>query len=278
MKSNKASTVQPALLTFRLAAVLLLLLVNGCATKPWTSPVADEETGLITQIFEEMQERDDSCFSCLDAKTTLVWDPPGEDRSVTGFLQLMLPTSVKFVVLNPLGQPLYALVSDGREFQSINTTLRQHLIGKISSLASQYKIPESLFSDNWGYWLTGRLHEHEAAIESIHRDGSGRGAWITLRYQGEAPLGKSHLLIQPASKQLLARILVDRQGETIATLSYDHRTGQDACAPVSKITITDLPYGSKLNIELEEILIDRSFSAADFRMKIPAGYASQELR
>jgi hypothetical protein len=277
MKSNKAPRLQVPPILFRLILTLLVLLIQSCAGKPWTSPVADSETAFITQTFEKMQERDTSCFCCLDAKTTLSWDTPGEDRSIAGFLQLKLPTSVKFVVLNPLGQPLYALVNNGQDFQSINTSLKQHIIGKIGSLATQHEIPESLLSESWGYWLTGRLHEQGATIEAIHQDGSGRGVWITMRYQDEASLNKSHLLIQPATRQLLARILVDREGETIATISYDRRNEKNDCEPVSRITISDLPYGSQLSIDFTEFLTDRSFSAANFKLKVPADYETQEL-
>jgi hypothetical protein len=126
--------------------------------------------------------------------------------------------------------------------------------------------------------MTGQLHEQGARIEDILQDSSGRGVWITIRYQGGgATLGKSHLLIQPTTKQLLARILVDQQGDTIATISYDQRMGQDECAPVSRITISDLPYGSKLSIDFAEILTDRSFSAANFRLKVPADYTREDL-
>ncbi|MFH2123646.1 MAG: hypothetical protein ABIJ50_09225 [Pseudomonadota bacterium] len=277
MKYNKVFRVQACQPLFSFILTLLILLMQGCAGKPWTGPVTDSETGLITQIFEEMQERDTSCFSCLDAKTTLSWDTPGEDRSIEGFLQLRLPTSIKFVLLNPLGQPLYALVSNGRDFQSINTSLKQHIVGNIGSLAAQYKIPESLFSENWGYWLTGRLHEQGATIEAINHDGSGRGIWITVRAQDEASQNKSHLLIQPATRQLLTRILIDHDGETIATISYDRRKGANDCEPVTRIIITDLPYDSQLIIHFTEILTDRSFSAANFRLKVPADYETQEL-
>jgi outer membrane lipoprotein-sorting protein len=261
-------------------AILLALLFNGCAGKqPWTtSQVAEEEAAFLRQTFEEMQQRDASCFASLDAEATLVWAGPASKRSVTGFLQLMLPTALKFIVLNPLGQPLYALVSDGREFQSINTSLKQHTIGQIGTLAAQYQIPASLLSDDWGYWLTGRLHEHRATIEAIRRDGSGRGIWLTLRYQGASNLPKNHLLIQPESKQLLTRILVDHQGETIATISYDQRDGQEACSPPSRITISDLPYRSQLTIDFTDILTDRSFTTANFKLKVPADFTTQELR
>ena len=234
--------------------------------------MAENETAPITRTFTEMQQRDASCSCCLDAKTTLSWDGPGEDRAIAGFLQLMLPTSLKFVVLNPLGQPLYALVSDGQEFQSINTTLKQHVIGKISALATKYQIPSALLSENWGYWLTGRLQEKGAMIETIRRDSSGRGVWITMQYPEDAALARTHLLIQPETRQLLARVLVDHQGDTIATITYDGRNGQDTCAPASRVTITDLPYGSKLRIDFAEILTDRSFMPANFRLKVPANY------
>ena len=278
MRSNKTHRIEAGSNFFRLTLILLALFLHGCAGKPWSSPVAENETAPITRTFTEMQQRDASCSCCLDAKTTLSWDGPGEDRAIAGFLQLMLPTSLKFVVLNPLGQPLYALVSDGQEFQSINTTLKQHVIGKISALATKYQIPSALLSENWGYWLTGRLQEKGAMIETIRRDSSGRGVWITMQYPEDAALARTHLLIQPETRQLLARVLVDHQGDTIATITYDGRNGQDTCAPASRVTITDLPYGSKLRIDFAEILTDRSFTPANFRLKVPANYDLEEDR
>ncbi len=275
MKSNKTPRAQASPSPFRLVLILLTLFLHGCASKPWTSLVAEGETTLITQAFNEMQQRDASYSCCLDAKTTLSWDGPGEDRSIAGFLQLMLPTSLKFVVLNPLGQPLYALVSDGQEFQSVNTTMKQHMIGKISSLAARYQIPESLLSENWGYWLTGRLQEKGAMIEAIRRDGSGRGVWITMQSPGDTALAKTHLLIRLETRQLLARVLVDHQGDTIATISYEGRSEHENCSPVSRTTITDLPYRSKLTIDFADVLTDRTFTAANFRLKVPANYDVQ---
>jgi len=257
---------------FWLVLPLLILLMTGCAGKPWTTPVTDAETAVITQTFKEMQQRDDSCPRCLDAKATLYWDGPGEDRAVSGFFLLMLPASVKFVVTNPLGQPLYAVVSNGQGFQSINTTLKQHVSGELSDLMRQYDIPESLLSAHWGYWLLGRLHERGAMIEAISQDESGRGVWVTLRYPDEEALAKCHLLMQPDGKKLLARVLVDRQGDTVATLSYDYGTSRDNCPSVSRISVTGLPYGSRLNIDFAEILTDRILSDADFRLKVPANY------
>lgn len=251
---------------------LLILLMTGCAGKPWTTPVADAETVVVTKIFKEMQQRDDSCFRCLDAKVSLFWDGPGEDRSVSGFFLLMLPASVKFVVTNPLGQPMYAVVSNGQGFQSINTTLKQHISGELSDLMTQYDIPESLLSAHWGYWLMGRLHEQGAMIEAISRDESGRGVWVTLRYADEEALAKCHLLIQPDEKKLLARVLVDRHGDTVATISYDYGTSRNNCVSPGRISVTSLPYGSRLNIDFSEILTDRVLSGADFRLKVPANY------
>jgi outer membrane biogenesis lipoprotein LolB len=251
---------------------LLILLMTGCAGKPWTTPVTDAETAAITQTLKEMQQRDDSCSRCLDAKVSLFWDGPGEDRSVSGFFLLMLPASVKFVVTNPLGQPLYAVVSNGQGFQSVNTTLKQHVSGELSDLMRQYDIPESLLSAHWGSWLMGRLHEQGAVIEAISQDESGRGVWITMRYPGEDALAKCHLLIQPDGKKLLARVLVDRQGDSIATFTYDYGTSGDDCVPAGRITVTGLPYGSRLNIDFSEILTDRALSSNDFRLKVPANY------
>lgn len=257
---------------------LSLLIVTGCARKPWTTTVRDEDSARIAQTFEEMQQRDASCFCCLDAKAGLFWDGPGEERSLAGFFQLMLPSSLKFVVLNPLGQPLYAMVSDGEEFQSVNTTLRQHVCGKLTALMAEYHIPRALFSADWGYWLIGRLHEPRATIETIRQDDAGRGVWITVSNPEEDVQAKSHLLIQPDTKRLLSRVLVDQQGETIATFFYEHGPEASDCTPPTRIIVTDLPYDAALNIDLTEMLTDRVFPASNFRLKVPANYDELVIR
>lgn len=256
---------------------LLIVLLAGCAGKPWTTPVTDQEGLHVRQIFEEIQQRDAFCFCCMDAKVSFFWDGPGEDRSISGFLQLMLPSSVKFVVTNPLGQPLYAMVSNGHDFQSINTVLRQHTNGEISALMREYSIPAPLLSDDWGYWLMGRLHEQGASIEAIRQDEAGRGVWITMRYPAEEALAQSHLLLQLETNKLLTRILVDQQGKTIANLSYEYGAAQRDCVPVSRLTITELPYGSRLRVEFAEVLTEQVFSPARFRLKVPPGYEVQVL-
>lgn len=271
---NRPKTVKP-LVRIGLILPLLLLGLTGCAGKPWKTPVADQEQVRVTRIFEEMQEQDAFCFGCMEAKASLFWQGPGKDRSISGYLRVMLPASAKFVVTNPLGQPLYALVTDGTTFHSIDTTLKQSVTGEVTTLMRRYDVPDPLLSADWGFWLMGRLDQRGASIEAIREDESGRGVWITLRHPEEGALAQSHLLIEPTGKRLLTRVLVGQGGETLATFAYEHESEEveeNRCRPAGKITITDLPYGSRLTINLTEVLIDREFRAADFRLKVPANY------
>lgn len=263
--------------------ILFLLLLAGCAGKPWGSLVADHEAAAFALILEEMQRRDESCFSSLDAKVSLNWEGPGGTRVLSGYLQMLLPGSIKFVLPNPLGQPAFVLVSNGQDFQSINTALRQQTRGSLLFLAREHHLPAALLSDRWGYWLMGRIQEKGAEIESVHQDGDGRGVWLTTGYPyvedgGRLRGGTSHLLINPDTRQLLVRILVDETGETAATLSYEARREGDGCGPAGRVTVTDLPYASSLVLEFTEVLTDRPFSEKNFSLKVPAGYTLEELR
>jgi hypothetical protein len=263
--------------------ILFLLLFAGCAGKPWGSLVADHDAAAFTLILEEMQRRDESCFSSLDAKVSLTWDGPGGTRTLSGYLQLLLPGSIRFVLPNPLGQPAFVLVSNGQNFQSINTALRQQTRGSLLSLAREHHLPATLLSDRWGYWLMGRIQEKGAEIDSVHQDGDGRGVWFTTRYPRVEGVvqqrgGTSHLLINPDTRQLLVRILVDETGETAATLSYEARREGDGCGPAGRVTVTDLPYNSSLLLDFAEVLTDRPFSEKNFSLKVPDGYALEELR
>lgn len=258
--------------------LLLLMLLHGCAGKtPWTTPVDAGEASRFTALFQQMQQRDNACPSSLDAEATLIWDGPGENRNITGFLQFLPPAFLKFVILNPLGQPMYAVVSNGATFQSVHIINKLYTTGSLSTLASRYNVPGSLLSQHWGDWLTGRIEQEGISVETIHADISNRGVWVTVYYRNDPHLLKSHLLIDPSTQQLLSRVLISQQEETIATLTYQRSQDQTSCAIPESLTITDLPYNSQLTIKLGKILQDRNFTPSNFQMKIPAGFSIDEM-
>ena len=75
-------------------------------------------------MLNTMQERDATCAPCLDGDAILSMENHLDAKALSGYVKFMLPESVKFIASNPLGQPLFALASDGVRFETLNTTDR----------------------------------------------------------------------------------------------------------------------------------------------------------
>ena len=108
---------------FSLTAVALVvctLLLSACAPKQWRDPLQEKEENSMRTILMKEQALLSSCTCCIDSEITAVWNSQLYDGGITGYLQLFLPDSFKLVAINPLGQPLFAMSTDQKTFQTIN--------------------------------------------------------------------------------------------------------------------------------------------------------------
>lgn len=260
-----------------LAAVLLNLFLSGCARQYWTERLEEEEASEISRIVHLMQEETRNCPDSLDATALIFWKSPLEESAIEGYLQLLSPSFFKFVINNPLGQPLYAISSNGEMFQSLHIAQQKHIRGNIRSLALRNEIPPALVSGNWFAYLTGRLPEQTVEIGEINRDTTNKTVWIHLPnsvFSGEAE--KVYVHLAPAEREILGYLLLDQKDATLAEISYKDEKGKNIlCLPRKTIEVTNLPWGAELRIELREINTDTQFQRDDFSLPVPPGYATQ---
>ncbi|MBU1139686.1 MAG: hypothetical protein KKD01_18845 [Proteobacteria bacterium] len=260
-----------------LAAVLLILFLGGCARQHWNERLEEEEAAEVAKIVHLMQEESRTCSSSIDATALIFWKSPLEESAIEGYLQLLSPSFFKFVINNPLGQPLYAISSNGETFQSLHIAQQKHIRGNIRALALRNDIPPSLVGGNWFAYLSGRLPELSVEIEEINRDTSSQTIWVhlsNLTSSGEAE--KVYLHLAPAKKQVLGYLVLDQEGKTLAEISYqEQKEESDLCTPRKNITVTSLPWGAELRVELKDIRTDTQFQEDDFTLPVPPGYTTQ---
>lgn len=263
--------------------LFILFSIPGCAGKPWTDALGEKESEPVETLFYQMQARDADCSCCLGADITVSLNTPIEKKTIGGFLQLMSPSSIQFVMTNPLGQPVFALVTNGRTFQSINTIHHKYLSGGLDSLMLYHDIPSSWLSSNWTVYLTGRLQQGPVEIMDIRNDHEQRGVWITIRFTDGDKKRKNHLLIDTVEKRLLARMIIDEHvgsngnEETVATIAYDDWLNKKNCRLATRLRISDFAFGSEINIQLSEISNDLQLDTNNFKIKPPPGYLLQLL-
>jgi outer membrane lipoprotein-sorting protein len=254
---------------------LVILLSGGCAREPWTQPVDDKQAQAIRDMLQEKVKTDATCPSTLDAEVTVSMKTVMETKSFSGFLQVKFPSSVKFVTTNPLGQTLFALVSDGQSYRSVNTLDSKFVSGSLSSLALRNDIPQELLTGRWGIWLSDRIEITKAAeITDIRQDATARGIWVKLASK-DTPDGKEYILIDPASKRPLLRLLMDAEENPIARIEYDDWQQGSQCGQPTLFHITGLSKGLEVNIRLADIITDKVLTEKDFTLRPPSGYFIQ---
>ena len=118
--------VRPVFLPLILLIVSPLLFLQGCARPVLqTYPVAEPESRETLAAFAKHQQLYlDQCGCCLDAEAEAtvsmsIWFS-NHSGKFSGYLQAMEPGYIKFFVLNPFGQPVYILATDGTMFKSLN--------------------------------------------------------------------------------------------------------------------------------------------------------------
>lgn len=250
-----------------------IFFLAGCASRPWTEPLGGKEADSVTQLIDVLADRNATCSGTLESDIDLFYETPLEKKAFSGFLQYSMPSSYKFVMTNPFGQPVLVVAGDQESFQAINTLQRNYLSGSIRSFGLRSNIPGYFLKSSWGPLLTGRNQLSSEAITKIRSDRDSRGIWLT--FQNENGRGVQHLLLDDDQEIFLVRVLENENGLTVAEITYANWETLGQCKQPKEINITGLDYGTEIRIKLSNILV--SDEKKTYRLQIPAGYAQHHM-
>lgn len=262
----------PLLLT---AACLLLLF--GCAKKPWLGDIDPDRGKAVEQVFRAMQQRDAACPPCLDADAVVSLENHLETRSLSGYLICGQPDSVKLIASNPLGQPLFAVATDGSRFTSLDIMKRTALSGRLESYALLHNLPPAFFSGSWGEWLSGRVDQGREEGLAFRDDQQERGTWVSFSAGDGEKKTTTHLLIDTDSRLLLTRILEDHRGHILAEITYDDWQDAGGCRVPTQVIMSKLAFGGQVSLRLSGTKADDLCGPRDFTLRIPPGYTRNLL-
>jgi len=268
-----------------IAGIAALSLSSGCARKPWRQPVSTDQYGSTLELLAEMRQDEAERSNCIDGDVDIFFTSTVKNRAVSGYMQLMQPTSVKFVTSNPLGQPVVAFVSDGQTFQFVNTMDALFMDGSLASFARTYDIPTVAYSSDWGTWLTGRL-PMASKVTEIREDEKKRGIWISMTSPATKTGGTrsgaigEHVLIDPTQRRIVERAFTSSNGSIEARINYDDLQPEipgGAARQPGKITITGLDYSGRLILYFKDLQTVEDCRPSDFRLTRPSRYHYQPL-
>lgn len=275
MPCKTTRSTMNALVTFY--CLLLCILCTSCAQKRWTDTLSEEENRAMEQLVATIQEREQQCSQRFDADMKLFWKSPVASRAVQGYLQLLAPSSMKFVASNPLGQPLFALSGNGKNFQILQPMQQTHIRGGVRSLAIRSKIPLLMIQGNWFAYMGGRLPAHKLTIIETTQDRDSDTVWLRLADTSRQKTeGRIYLHLDQQKEEVLGYLFLDKEGETLAEISYPGtKAGKTHCGAQTEIAVTDLPWGAEIRIKLENISGAVQLKEQDFPLPVPAGFNTQ---
>lgn len=259
---------------------LFLLLSGGCATLPSTRPLAELQQQQAVGLFLETMARQQDCPCCLDAQVRVSVKSLVQNGTISGFVQAKAPSFLKFTGLNPLGQPLMFLATDGTFFRYVSVPEAKGYEGLVTAVAFKKYAPQGFDPAHGFYWLAGRLAPEKLRIFSVAQDPEGQGLWLELAYANDVAEGKAlrrHVLFDPAQQVIRRHLVADPDGRIMVDVRYDDYAkasegGSDNCRLPGVIRIHANNNGALMELTLGDWLPDASFSAGDFRVDMPLGF------
>ncbi len=236
------------------------------------APVEAEERGRVLASFAELVERNKKCGCCFDAEAEVKLSRLGQSGTLSGYLQAMAPGLVKFVAVNPLGQPLLVFASDGTWFRTMVVGEHRFYSGDVNGAGYRKYAPAGFRAGESFAWLSGRLEGEAYRVEEVRRslEPAEPGYWLRLR-RSDGPDG-SLVLFEPASGVLRRHLLLDERQEPLLDVRYGAYQGTGACPWPAEITVTSSRHNGTASLRLSNFLAEPALGGRDFELQAPAGF------
>jgi outer membrane lipoprotein-sorting protein len=283
-----------------------LIFIQGCARPVLqTYPAGEKEIETVSEAFVHYQEiRQDACGCCLDAEVDIALSVSGWFRDhrgkLSGYLQAMEPGYMRFVAINPLGQPWYILTTDGVMFKSLNVFAEKAYWGSVRSETYNTFAPAGFEPEYSYYWLIGSLKQGDMRIKAVMRDREQDAFWLQMN-QADADT-ESMVLFDPEELLILRHVLRDKRGRHLADIVYEDymplygreskalrsmpaaspisatAEEQELCRVPGRITVSSQAGTEKIEVKLHSFIDDVHLSAEDFSQDIPDNFEQLFVR
>jgi len=271
------------LATFRFPGFLLFFLLffsSACAMLPGSLPLSEARQVEAAYGFRAAMARLNDCGSCLDAQVQVSLKSVLQNGTVSGFVQALAPSHLKFIAVNPLGQPMFFLASDGNRFRYISVPDGKAWEGPVAAAAFRKHAPPGFDPRHSFHWLTGRLAPEELRILSVAEDKEGLGLWLELAYESDilalSPVRRK-ILFEPGREVVRRHIVSDPAGKVLLDVWYDdfvrfRRDGRPPCRLPGRVSVHFDDNISMMEFVFSDWLLDSIPTPEDFHLTLPPGF------
>lgn len=258
---------------------LVVVLFSGCAGRlpPAVVVTKPEVRDMVATAYARWQAEQPHC-QVLDAAAEVSFSSAGwlgnRNDKLDGYLQAMSPSYLKFVGVNPLGQPLLVLTTDGKHYRYVVVPLGKAYEGAVDARAIRKYVPVGFRPGHVFYWLAGRLPPEGKQIASVRRDTEREAYWLELERQKDG--ARDHVLFDARDNVIYRHILLGEGGEILLDVEYGEYAllppGEAECRLPGRITVSSHQYSGRIEIILHSFASGAVFSGADFQLEPPADF------
>lgn len=260
----------------KILPVVVLAVLAGCAGhQPYFARIGIEETDQVKAAFLDRLAAERQCGCCLDAELAMDFTAGGmlgsRSGSIDGYLQAMPPASFKLIGVNPLGQPLLFITSDGSRFRTIVVPETKVYEGAIDSKTFRKYAPAGFVPAELFFWLTGNLRSEPPGILAVHRDLLGRGYWLTLeQVNGELV---HRLLFDPVAGLVREQLLENEAGEVVLAVGYNQFQAVGLCDWPTEVTLRwSAENDGKAVFRFVDLRVNSEPESIDFDTRVPGNF------
>lgn len=260
----------------RTIQLLCCLVLAGCAGfQVRTAAVSGPEARTAAAALAKMAADLGSC-RCFDAEVTvkLAVSSWGRDRAAffPGYLQTMAPSYLKFVGVDPFGQPQLIVAMDGKRFRTALVPEAKVFIGDVGAKTFRKYAPPGFNPEDVFAWLAGRVGVDDGVIRSI-REGEAEGTYWFESARSEET-GRVQLLFDARAGVVLRSVVLGRYDKILVEVSYADYKDVGDCRLPGKMIIESPTQNGRLEMVLSDVLQCEELPIAVFDLVPPPGFES----
>jgi hypothetical protein len=195
--------------------IIFSLLLTNCSTLPGMSKIENiHEQEKITTSFKNIINNQ-QCPEKLDSEIHIDFRSFFYDFSMDGFCQLMLPSDLRLIALNPLGQPFAILTIDNHDFSYLAIPDKTLYKGSVDNKTFSKYAPTGLSTEDYFFWLSGQIPD-KIEIDSVYEASDKSGFWLKLINNEVQDL----ILLDPELRVIKKRVLFDNDNTELIRMEY----------------------------------------------------------
>jgi outer membrane lipoprotein-sorting protein len=246
----------------RLFWLLLLLLCSACAAVPVLPPETPDREEILGRVTARAE-----AVRGIKALGQVQVSLEGKNLKAQEVFQVSRPAFLRTEILGPFGTPQFFLVLDGPDLRVYNPGENRFYHGRATAdhLSAMLPfIPRGLTPEEVVAFLLGGIPIPPGSV-SVGRD-DREGLW-TLDLISDS--GRRRLWVEPGS-YLVSRAEIHRPGFSAALSFSDFREINGHSFP-HRIRFSAAGPRMEIGISYEDLELNPSLSAADFKLPVPRG-------